>query len=151
MAICTASDASESLIEFCNKHGDLLTNLKLQKLLYYVQAWHLAFFAAPMFDEDFEAWVHGPVEPGTYRRFKQFGQAPIIDSYTPAKLPFAQQRHLVEVMKVYGGMSAFELERRTHQEEPWLAARRGIPADEPSTAVIDKEYMRRFYRSRLDG
>ena len=54
-------------------------NLKLQKLVYYAQAWHLALRDVPLFEEDFEAWVHGPVIPALYQEYKKFGWRPILE------------------------------------------------------------------------
>ena len=51
------------LLVTCRESGEVLTNLKLQKLMYYSQAWHLALRDIPLFNEDFQAWVHGPVLP----------------------------------------------------------------------------------------
>ena len=53
--------------------GDFLTNLKLQKLLYYAQAWYLANYQKPLFDEPIEAWVHGPVVVQVYNEFRDYG------------------------------------------------------------------------------
>ena len=50
--------------------GDLMSNMKLQKMLYYEQGYHLAAFGTPLFDEDIEAWMYGPVVPCVYEHFK---------------------------------------------------------------------------------
>lgn len=145
MAKTTARKASDYIIRFSHEHGDLVTNLKLQKLLYYAQAWHLVFYDEPLFNERFEAWVHGPVQPDVYRDFKQFGWNPITYDPGDIRLDETIKRHLDEVMEVYGGISSYNLERLTHQEDPWKNARRGIPKDEPSNAVISLEDMKQFY------
>ncbi len=54
--------------------GDLLTNMKLQKLLYYEQGFHLAYFNQPLFNEAIEAWQYGPVVPLVYEHYKSFGR-----------------------------------------------------------------------------
>ena len=120
--------------------------MKLQKLLYYSQAWHLAIFGAPLFEEPIEAWVHGPVVVSEYRRFKEWAWQPILENPHLPTLEEQVQQHLNEIMDVYGGMTAYQLEQLTHAEAPWLKARNGIPEDEPSNAVIDLEDMKRFYR-----
>ena len=53
--------------------GDLMTNLRLQKLLYFAQGWHLARFGRPLFDASIEAWPYGPVVPEVYRAYKEYG------------------------------------------------------------------------------
>lgn len=57
--------------------GDLVSNLKLQKLLYYAQGFHLAMTGRPLFDEPIQAWMHGPVVPAVYHAFKVYGSGPI--------------------------------------------------------------------------
>jgi len=53
--------------------GDSITHLKLQKLLYYAQAWCIVLSGKSLFEDDFEAWSHGPVLPGIYHDYKHFG------------------------------------------------------------------------------
>jgi uncharacterized phage-associated protein len=57
--------------------GDLISNLKLQKLLYYAQGFHLALYDEPLFPEAIEAWTHGPVVPDLYRHYKKYGAGAI--------------------------------------------------------------------------
>ena len=78
MAASTADRVAARLVNFSHEHGSPVSNLKLQKLLYYAQAWHLAFFGAPLFDEDFEAWVHGPVVPRVFRCYRSFQWAQLL-------------------------------------------------------------------------
>jgi uncharacterized phage-associated protein len=73
-----------------------------------------------------------------------------VDPLAPA-LEDRIREHLDEVMDVYGAMTAYQLEQLTHEEAPWIDARKGIPSDEPSNAVIEIEAMKQFYRSRLNG
>jgi uncharacterized phage-associated protein len=115
-----ASTISKFLIAFSHEHGDPLSNLKLQKLLYYAQAWHLAIFDKPVFEEQIEAWVHGPVVVPEYRRFKGWAWQPIQDDPEAPALDEALAQHLTEVMDVYGGMTAYQLEQLTHSETPWI-------------------------------
>lgn len=150
MAKTNAHQVANFFLWFAHQHGDLLSNLKLQKLVYYAQAWHLALRGEPLFDEPVQAWVHGPVVPGIYQRFRDFGWRPI--SVNPEKPPFDPdtEEHLVEVMRVYGGFSAYELELMTHQERPWLEARGDLPVDAPSNACISHQSMLEFYQALAD-
>ena len=66
----THRDVAEYFLALANETGGTITNLKLQKLVYYAQAWHLANFDKPLFDAKFEAWVHGPVIPGLYEEYR---------------------------------------------------------------------------------
>src|SRR5438309_2092560 len=65
--------------------GENITNLKLQKLLYYVQGFHLAMNGAPLFNEDIRAWDHGPVVPQVYRKYREYGAAalPTPENFDP--------------------------------------------------------------------
>lgn len=146
MAETTAQQVADYIVRFSHEHGDPITNLKLQKLLYYSQAWHLALYDKPLFDDRMEAWVHGPVQPTVYHKYKKFSWNPISDDPGEIVLPLPITAHLDEVMAVYGGMSAYDLERLSHQESPWLKARGDLQKDESSEAVISIEEMRQFYK-----
>ena len=70
-------DIADYFVRLANETGDYISNLKLQKLVYYAQAWYLAISDEALFEEDFEAWVHGPVIPELYQEYKSFGWRPI--------------------------------------------------------------------------
>ncbi|WP_321473200.1 type II toxin-antitoxin system antitoxin SocA domain-containing protein [uncultured Paludibaculum sp.] len=147
----TAQIVADYFIAFSHRHGDPVSNLKLQKLLYYAQAWHLAIHDEPLFREPIQAWVHGPVVPSVYHRYKDWAWKPIEDNPDLPVLGQTTEDHLAEVMSVYGTMTAYALELLTHEEAPWRNARGGLAADEPSAAVISHEDMRTFYRSQMNG
>ncbi len=146
-----AATISDFFIASLHGCGDPLSNLKLQKLLYYAQAWHLAIFDTPLFDEKIEAWVHGPVVVSEYRRFKGWAWQPIMDNPTIPTLDESTEAHLQEVLDAYGSKNAYELEQLTHSEAPWKDARKGIPEDEPSNEVISHDEMKKFYHERMNG
>lgn len=151
MAVTTARKVANYLIWFAGEYGDSLTNLKLQKLVYYAQAWFLAIHNEPLFRERLEAWAHGPVQPQLYRDFKQFGWNPISANVKrPTFNDSRVQPHLDEIMDVYGDLTGHHLERLVHQEAPWKSARGNIPPDAASTSVIPHEAMRDFYRKMLN-
>lgn len=151
MAETSARSVADFFIRFAHDHGDQISNLKLQKLLYYAQAWFLALHRRPLFDERIEAWVHGPVVPPVYGEFKVWGWQPIGINPDPPILNTDVRFHLEEVADVYAPLSAFELEKLTHSEAPWIDARGPVPEDEASNAVISLASMERFYRARIDG
>ncbi len=153
MSETTARKAADYIIAVAHEAGDPISNLKLQKLLYYAQGWHLALKGEPLFDERIEAWVHGPVVPPVYGEFKGWAWKPIdYDPGQPAAigLPNHVTAHLDEVMEVYGGMNALDLERLTHSEPPWLNARGTLAPDEPCTTIIRHEDMKAYFRSLAD-
>ncbi len=143
-------------IAFANEHGDVLTNLKLQKLVYYAQAWNLANFDVALFEEDFEAWIHGPVLPSLYKLYRSDGATGAVPIAEDIKLAEVKKKmadddfkFLEMVAKVYMKYAAYELEMMTHKEAPWVEARGDIPVDVRSTNVISKESMRSYYKSKL--
>lgn len=140
---------ADYFIWLSNETGSFISNLKLQKLVYYAQAWHLALYDTPLFPEDFEAWVHGPVIPVLYQKYKNRGWQPICQDAKPV-LPKEVHDFLSEVAEEYFACDAYELERMTHAETPWNLARGGIQSDAPSNAVIEKEWMKEYYKSRVE-
>jgi uncharacterized phage-associated protein len=141
---------ADFLLVDSRRKGELLTNLKLQKLLYYAQAWFLVLQnGRPIFSEDFEAWVHGPVLVSQYNRFKSYEWRPIDsrDVRPPGALPASLGKHLEEVIKVFGSETAVSLELMTHREPPWIKARGPISPTAKSSAKISKQSMLEYYRT----
>ncbi|MFN0132835.1 MAG: Panacea domain-containing protein [Phycisphaerales bacterium] len=116
---------------------DYLTPLKLQKLLYYVQGWHLVEAQTPAFDDEIQAWRDGPVVVAVYREFRSLGKGPILSApQTPPEL-VAPTRAVVEsVWSRYKDYSAFKLSDMTHDEMPWTKSRAGLPPSAQSDAPI---------------
>ena len=100
-----------------------------------------------LFAEDFEAWVHGPVLPSQYHRFKHNMWAAITDPLRgpPKSGNLLVDRHLKEIIGVFGSEPAGSLELMTHREAPWLQARNGLPPAASSTRRISKETMKKYY------
>ena len=149
----TAKDVASFFLAKANSVGDQITNLKLQKLVYYAQAWHLANFNEPLFDEDFEAWVHGPVLPTLYHAYKERGSAPILTNLdikiVAKKFNSNTINYLNEVAFIYMPHGAYELELMTHKEEPWIDTRGECEPDEKCNNIIPKELMKTFYASQI--
>ena len=108
--------------------AEYTSRLKLLKLLYYVQGYHLAMFGTPIFDEKIEAWLHGPVVPEVWKWAINYGdeqmQSEALDKKQIDGLGLhPQQIKLVEeVLEIYNKYSAYGLIDKTHTEMPWLAA-----------------------------
>ena len=143
----TAAHVADYLLWASRERGEPLSNLKLQKLLYYAQAWYLALHDRPLFSDDFQAWVHGPVLPSQYHRFKAAAWMPIAEPVDEPDLTADVKAFLNEILDVFGVENAVALELMTHRERPWIEARRGLPPDAPSTTTISKCSMRDFYRA----
>jgi uncharacterized phage-associated protein len=126
--------------------GSSITHLKLQKLVYYAQAWHLVFSGEPLFNSKIEAWVHGPVCPELYNEFRGSGfdnlPAPEGKLY---EFNQSESETLDAVWETYGSYDGKYLEDLTHQELPWTEARKGYRPGEHCTEEISLMTMREFY------
>jgi uncharacterized phage-associated protein len=102
--------------------GDGLSNLKLQKLMYYAQGFYSAIFDQPLFDDAIHAWVHGPVIQDLYHEYKEYGGNRIATSsdFDPSSLNKREFDLLQEIFNVFGQYSAWKLRNMTHEESPWL-------------------------------
>jgi len=149
--IVTPNHAADFLLAESREQGEVLTNLKLQKLLYYAQAWYLALEDRALFSEDFQAWAHGPVLPSQYHRFKEFAWRPLtVDVTQPTIANEAVKQHLQAIIEEFGTETAVALERMTHREAPWIEARNGLPNGAASDARISPDSMKKYYRSLID-
>ncbi|OIQ11567.1 type II toxin-antitoxin system antitoxin SocA domain-containing protein [Neomoorella thermoacetica] len=131
-----------------NEAGSAITPLKLQKLLYYAQGWHLGFFDAPLFTSDLQAWVHGPVCPEIYYKYQDYGWRNIEKVRANDAVFDASQLELLNIVnEVYGIFDAKVLERMTHKDEPWREARRGYQASEHCQEIIPKESIKKYFKT----
>jgi len=113
-------DVANYFLSMEGEEGEI-SNLKLQKLVYYAQGFSLALLHEPLFNEQIEAWMHGPVVPSLYRRFSQFGSQniPPPPNFDDSVFNRNQRRLLDDVFSVYGQYSAWKLRQLTHEEDPW--------------------------------
>ena len=124
-----------------------MTTWKLQKLVYYGQAWSLVWDDDVLFPEEIEAWANGPVVRALYHAHR--------GKYRVSRLPRVEadaltdeQRETVDaVLEFYGDKSPQWLSDLTHMEAPWRSARRGVPDGERGNAVIAKESLAEYYGS----
>lgn len=147
----TADEAADHLIALAQQRGETVNNLKLEKLLYYAQAWHLARYDEPLFEAAFEAWSSGPVIPAIYYRFKEFGISPLSVAEDLPKLDPRTADFLDEISDEYLPFSEWELEWQVHREAPWLNARGGLDVSEPCRAELSEDDMRAYYRRLADA
>ncbi|MBK3698576.1 Panacea domain-containing protein [Listeria monocytogenes] len=134
-----------------------MTPKKLQKMLYYAYAWTLTLtndkdndLTNKLFEEQFEAWVHGPVIPEIYRMYSVYGynNIPKIDNEIDIGNKDIENI-LNQVMTVYGKYDGNELESITHQEEPWISARSGYGPLDTCNEVIDDTIIYKTYIGRV--
>ncbi|CUH91969.1 MAG: DUF4065 domain-containing protein [Bacillota bacterium] len=130
---------------------------KLQKLVYYAYAWTLAILNEDeinidytLFDEPLQAWVHGPVCPDLYYRYKCYGWGEIPQcTFIHKHLFSVEELDIMEqVWEVYGKFTGNELESITHQEEPWINAREGFQPYEPCQVNLDNKIIFRYYNKQ---
>jgi len=122
------------------------TAMKLQKLVYYAQAWSLVWDEEPLFPERIEAWANGPVVFELYDRHR--GQFKVSRWNGDADALTRAQRETVEsVLKFYGKKSSQELSNLTHQEAPWKHARKGMAAGQRGNREITLAAMAEYYSS----
>ena len=141
----TAEDTAAYFLALVEEdEGELMSHLKLQKLCYYAQGFHLAITGHPLFDDRIEAWTHGPVVPALWRRYQQYEDGPIPKVEVDfAKYPTATREILDEVYQVYGQFAAWKLRNMTGEESPWLAAR-ASGADAEITHASLRDYFSDF-------
>ncbi|WP_225048547.1 Panacea domain-containing protein [Lacticaseibacillus kribbianus] len=125
---------------------------KLQKLVYYTQAWGDALLQHPLLgDTHFEAWPNGPVSPELHEKYRAYGWTEIAQGTAPTLEDASVQDLLASVWLTYGDKSANELEALAKQERPWLEARGELDQWAPSTAPISDATMQAFYLSIYAG
>ncbi len=137
----SAFDVAKWLIVYNNSRAntDLLTSLKLQKLLYYAQGIAIKYTGKSLFNENLVAWDLGPVVPEVYNRYKKYGKNPINESITMPNFGDNNDIEVIlkDVYEDYGQYSAFKLVEMTHNETPWK--------ETPKNNVISIDKMRNFF------
>jgi uncharacterized phage-associated protein len=123
-----------------------MTAMKLQKLVYYSQAWSLVWDEEPLFDEPIQAWANGPVIPALYARHQ--GHFKVKEwQGDPSKLTDPQRETITKVLEFYGLMAPQVLSDLTHTEKPWLNARSGLSVGDRGSRVISLADMAEYYSS----
>lgn len=147
----TPRDVADWFLARVDEEGGELTHLKLQKLLYYAQAWSLALLDRPIFSEDFEAWAHGPVLQSIWRDYRTFGWEPLPVPEEYDEFDDDTEELLEAVLGAYGEYSGKLLEKMTHRETPWLKARGDLPPEAACNKKITKQSMKTYYKRQLDN
>lgn len=146
----TAQDIAKYYLARASSDGDLISPLKMQKLVYYAYVWVLVQTNGQrLFSQNIEAWPNGPVVSDLYRDLKVYGSMPISDEYVGDISTLQQaidnsgyKEILDDVYERYMPKSAFELVTLTHTEEPWNEARRGLePTDSCNVALKDSTIL----------
>lgn len=122
-----------------------LSAMKLQKLLYYSQAWHLVWDEEPLFADQIQAWANGPVVPAVYDHHR--------GRFSIREWPWGDPDALTEdeaetvdvVLQSYGGLDGRKLSYLTHSEDPWRNARGDLPPTARSHAEIAPDDLQDYY------
>jgi uncharacterized phage-associated protein len=152
---------SAVLAEYILQNYGSMSHLKLQKLVYYIEALHLAYFDKSLIDDDFQAWLHGPVSRKLYDVLKGYSVLYTEVEYNKAEgeadpttvinesLTDDQITLITDVLNEYSKLNSYQLEALTHEEAPWIEARKGVPMGERCENIISKEIMRAYYKKEL--
>jgi len=151
-----------TLANYILKHYGPMSHLKLQKLLFYCDAYHLAYFQDELIPESFEAWVHGPVCRAVYNSLKDNSvlysdlgfdcrNDADPDSDVEDSLNSSQLELVHSVLKYLHSWSGFELETATHGEWPWIEARGSLPPSKPCSNKISKKTTQDYYFKEING
>lgn len=139
----------DSVIKYLLKELGEVTPLALQKLLYYSQGFYKTFYDEFLFDNDCEAWVHGPVYKEIYFKYRDYGYNPIEDKsikFENINLTEAEEELLDSVIDNFGCYSAKTLEKMTHSERPWRLTRKNLKPEEKSNEIIRKNLIEDYFK-----
>ena len=127
-----------------------VSTMKLQKIVFYSQAYSLAIFDEPLFPDDFEAWVNGPVCPQLFQAHKGLfvvGEGDLRAESHPEKVTGKQIQCVRHVLSALGQLNGQQLSELTHAERPWLDARAGCADSDRCSNVITKQAIKEYYGS----
>lgn len=146
--VYNVKDIAKKIIAQSNPDcGDIMTNMKLQKMLYYMQGFHLVFFDEPLFEDEIEAWMYGPVVPAVYEEYKAFGSGGLDLKPDEAILSLNEEEEDMfnQVYEAYGQFSALKLMTMTHEETPWRLTHIG------NGNVISKDIIRTYFSTQIES
>jgi len=146
MSTVSALDVASYILQ---KRGPM-TAMKLQKLVYYCQAWNLVWEEEPLFHEEIQAWVNGPIVPELYFEHKGIFKVESIPGKIENLSP-KQMENIDSVLEFYGDKNAQWLSDLTHMEEPWKSAREGLGYTEKSNNEITQASMHEYYSGIQDN
>lgn len=122
-----------------------VTAMKLQKLVYYAQAWSLVWDEQEIFSEPIEAWANGPVCPDLYEAHKGQFHISSLSIGDAKKLTASEKETIDKVLEFYSDKSSQWLSNLTHQEDPWINARKGLAPGQRGNRVIPHDSMAEYY------
>lgn len=142
--MCTCFKAAEYFLSLQDGDaGNAISNMKLQKLLYYAQGFAMVILKRPLFEDDFEAWEYGPVVRKIYDKYKSFGSnaLPKPDNFSLHQYSKEEKEFLNEIYYVYGQYSGWALSEMVHETPPWK--------DTPRNSIILKVSMKKYFSAQI--
>lgn len=146
-------DVAKYFLTKVDRTEDSITHLKLQKLCYYAQAWHLTIKNEPLCENEyFEAWANGPVNYRVWTEYKHYGSNSIDypEDFNPLVIEKDKRDFLDEIWDLYGKFTAKYLSELTHQEDPWIEARGNAGPGDKCRTIINEESMKRYYGKLIE-
>lgn len=155
---------SEYIIRYFNSVGEIITNKKLNIILYYLQAWYLTYFDTDIFENEIlpEAWVCCPIYHNIYLQYKNWEDNPIqlldeecldrkilVKNLEDFQLSKIQEEFLDSFLNNYGKKSEPELEFMVHTEEPWIEARGDLKPFEKGNTLISLETIKNYFKKKI--
>jgi uncharacterized phage-associated protein len=149
MAMADVRDVAQYILEHCGR----MTTWRLQKLVYYCQAWSLVWDGKPLFPDKIEAWADGPVVRRLYDIHAGKFTITKVRGADSSRLGKTQRETIDAVLETYGDKTAAWLRSLTHSETPWKDTRRraGLNEGERGNAIIPRDLMAEFYGGLLSG
>lgn len=140
---------ADYIIAYFNENEKEVTNLKLQKLLYFLEAIYMVLSEEnKLFDEEFYAWDFGPVNDVIYKKYKYFGSMPLPCEYSVSDIPEENKKYIIQLYNNFGEYKSFDLVGISHQEgSPWYKINEKYKSDIPDNEVISKESTKEWFRS----
>ena len=144
--MASVSDVARYILDRLVPEGKSLTAWKIQKLVYYCQAWSLTWDEKPLFDERIEAWADGPVCPDLYAKHRGKIHIKATDIEGDVSVFDDEKRATMDtVIEYYGGKTGRYLKDLTHMERPWIDARGDTPPGHASDIEIPRDAMAEYY------
>ncbi len=130
---------AKKVVSIANENNLFITNLQLQKVMYYIQGMFMNKFGMKAFDDSIECWTYGPVVKKVWNVFNQFGRKPIKESNSDLTIQKEEEQVIVNILYDKLRMNVWDLVDETHEEEPWKNANKNKWAQ-----ISDKD-MERFF------
>lgn len=127
-----------------NQEREGITNLKLQKILYFAQAYYLAKLGKALFSDEIKAWEYGPVVPKVYKKYKYYESNPILSPEDKSSLSIEDKKNIQKIWSTFGGYSASRLVNIAHAHTPWKEAY------ESNSKIISHKTIKEYYTPLLN-